>query len=73
MAAILNFRIFVSLFVYVNLYHLTKWQADKGKVCLGCISETISCRKLMFGRDIGWGCRCATSWCDLELTLTVLY
>ena len=26
-----------------------------GKVCLGCISETISLRKLRFGRDIGWG------------------
>ena len=23
------------------------------KVCLGCISETVSCRKLILGRDIG--------------------
>ena len=38
------------------------------KVYLGCISETIRGRKLILGRDIGWGCRCATSWCDLDLT-----
>ena len=24
------------------------------KVCPGCISETIRCRKLILGRDIGW-------------------
>ena len=24
-------------------------------VCPGCISETIRCRKLILGRDIGWG------------------
>ena len=23
---------------------------------------------LIFGKDIGWGCRCAMSWCDLDLT-----
>ena len=34
----------------------------------GCISETVRCRKLVHGRDIGWGCRCAVSWCDLDLT-----
>ena len=38
------------------------------KVCPGCISETVRCRKLILGRDIGWGCRCATSWYDLDLT-----
>ena len=38
------------------------------KACLGCISENVRCRMLMLGRDIGWGCRCATSWCDLDLT-----
>ena len=37
------------------------------KVCPGCISETIRCRKLILGRDIR-GCRCATSWSDLDLT-----
>ena len=37
-------------------------------VCPGCISETVRCRKLILGRDIGWGCRCATSWSDLDLT-----
>ena len=40
----------------------------KEKVFLGCISETVRCRKLILGRDIGWGCRCAKSWCDLDLT-----
>ena len=24
------------------------------KVCSGCISETVRCRKLILGRDIGW-------------------
>ena len=38
------------------------------KVCPGCILETIRYRKLILGRDIGWGCRCAVSWCDLDLT-----
>ena len=38
------------------------------KVCLGYISETVRCMKLILGRDIGWGCRCAMSWCDLDLT-----
>ena len=28
------------------------------------ISETVRCRKLTLVR----GCRCATSWCDLDLT-----
>ena len=39
-----------------------------GKVCPSCISETVRCGKLINGRDIGWGCWCATSWCDLDLT-----
>ena len=39
-----------------------------GKVCPACISETLRCRKLILGRDIDKGCRCATSWCDLDLT-----
>ena len=34
----------------------------------GCISETVRCRMLILGRDIGWECRCPTSWCDLDLT-----
>ena len=29
-----------------------------GKVCPGYISETVRCRKLILGRDIGRGCRC---------------
>ena len=37
------------------------------KVCPGCISETIRCRKLILSRDISWGCRWAMSWCDIDL------
>ena len=39
------------------------------KSCPGYISETIRCKKLSLSRNIGWDCRCATSWCDLDLTL----
>ena len=42
------------------------WQQEI--VCPGYISETVRCRKFILGRDIGWGCRCATSWSDLDLT-----
>ena len=42
------------------------------KVCPCCISETIRCRKVILGRDIGWGCRCAMSWCDLDLTFNLV-
>ena len=38
------------------------------KACLDCISETLRGKMLILGRDIGWGLRCATSWCDLDLT-----
>ena len=38
--------------------------------CLGYISETITYRKLIFGRDID---RCAMSWCDLDLTFDLAY
>ena len=33
-----------------------------------CILETVRCRKLKLGRDIGWGRRCAKSCCDLGVT-----
>ena len=39
-----------------------------GKVCQGCIAETVRCRKLILGRDIDWECRCTTSSCDLDFT-----
>ena len=46
------------------------WAGGRREIdCLGCISETVSCRQFILGRDIGWGCRCATSWSDLDLTL----
>ena len=28
---------------------------DRKKFVHGCISETVRCRKLIRGRDIGWG------------------
>ena len=36
-------------------------------VCLGCVSETVRCSKLihMVG-TLGRGCGCATLWCDLD-------
>ena len=37
-------------------------------VCAGCISETVRCRKFILGRDMVGGCRCATSWSDLDVT-----
>ena len=40
--------------------------SGRQKVCSGCISETIMCRTLILGRDIGWGCSCATG-CDLDV------
>ena len=39
------------------------------KVCLGCNSESVRCTKLILLRDIGWGCKCAASQYDLDLTL----
>ena len=38
------------------------------KVCLGCISETVRCRKLILPKDIVSHCLCETSWYDLDLT-----
>ena len=42
------------------------------KACPGCISETVRCRKLIHGRDIGNRCRCATLWSDLDLTFDLV-
>ena len=39
-----------------------------GKVCPGCISETVRCRKLIMVGTLVGGCRCAMLWCDLDLT-----
>ena len=39
-----------------------------GIACPAYISETLRCRKLKLGRDIGWGCKYATLWCDVDLT-----
>ena len=32
------------------------------------MSETVRCRKLILGRALVRGSRCATSWCDLDLS-----
>ena len=40
--------------------------------CLGYISETIRCRKLIFGTLVV-GYMCVTSWCDLDLTFDLAY
>ena len=39
----------------------------------GYISETIRCRQMIFGRDIGQGYKCAMSWCDLDFTFDLAY
>ena len=44
--------------------HGVRMGSRREKVCPGCISETVRCKKLILGR----GCRCATSWSDLDLT-----
>ena len=41
------------------------------KVCPGCISKTVTCRKLILGRDIGLGCWCVMSLCDYNLTFVL--
>ena len=35
-------------------------------------SATVRCRKLIVGKDIDGGCRCAISWCDLDLTFDLV-
>ena len=52
--------------VFTHGVRMGGWQE---KVYPGCISETVRCRKLILGYGIlVRGCRCATSWCDLDLT-----
>ena len=41
------------------------------KSCPGYFWETISFRKMILGRDIGWGCRCAISWYNIGLTFDI--
>ena len=50
------------------LLMVSGWAGGWEKVCPGCVSEPVRCRKLVLGRDIGWGFRCVTSWCDLNLS-----
>ena len=39
------------------------------KICLGCMSETVRCRKFIL--KLFGGCRCATLWSGLDLTFDV--
>ena len=38
------------------------------KVCHAVSQKNVRCRKLILGRDISRGCRCAIQKCDLHLT-----
>ena len=35
------------------------------------VSQKPNCRKLILGRENGWECSCASSWCDLDLTINL--
>ena len=48
---------------------VSEWVGGRKKF-VPTVSQTVKCIKLILGRDIGWGCRCATSWCDLDLGVT---
>ena len=37
------------------------------KICPGGFSETVRCRKLILGRDIGWGVGVVWPWFDLAI------
>ena len=39
---------------------------------MGCISEPVRFKMLILGRDIGQGCKCATSLCDLYLIIDLV-
>ena len=42
--------------VFTHGVWMGRWVGGRReKVCPGCISETVRCRKLTLGRDIGWG------------------
>ena len=60
----------VNIFYYRHSLCLTLF-GGREEDCPCYISETIRCRKLIFGRDIGWGCRCAALWCNLDLTFNL--
>ena len=43
------------------------------KACAGCISETLMCKLLILGRDIGWGVGEQCHGVTLILPLTLLW
>ena len=42
------------------------------KILSGLDLETTRCKKLKLSMDIDWACRCATLWCDLDLTFDLV-
>ena len=54
--------------VFTHGVQMGSWRE---KVCLGCISETVRCKKLILGVTLVRGCRCAKSLCDLDLTFNL--
>ena len=41
--------------VQMGVWAVSQAGGQREKVCQGCISETVGCRKFIFGRDIGLG------------------
>ena len=77
---LLQLHIFGKLLVLMNFYALQYFYPTALKGCRGIVFThgvriggrvaNLRCRKLILGRDTGFGgCRCATSWSDLDLTL----
>ena len=57
-----------SLYRAVRVLFSPMGSQAAGNSFSGCTPETLSCKLLILGRDIGWGCSCATSWCYLFLS-----
>ena len=69
-AVIFSFHIFFSphplMVVGVLFSPMVSWTVGRKKF-VWAVSQKW-CRKLILGRDVCSGCRCATSWCNLDLT-----
>ena len=46
--------------------------SSEKKLVWAVSEKTVMCNILILNRDIGWGCRCAVSWCDLNLTFDLV-
>ena len=59
----------VQLFKYrINVFFIIYQKYLKN--ILLAISQTV--KKFILDRVIGWGCRCAMSWCDLDLIFNLV-